>query len=855
MGNDVVYRLGVIGDSAVVAAFKRIEAASDGSVRRLVAQFGTLRGALGGVSGLLGVLGITIGAGALLGMAHQAAETADSLGKMGQRLGTNAQSMAVLSIAAKLADVDIASSTRSLAKFITATEQAASGAGGGAQALKAVGFQARDIKDLLGKDLVERLAAVSERFAAMPDSARKSAAAFQLFGTRGAALIPLMNELGRFGFENLRQKAINMGAVFDQDIINSITQMNDHLKLLQVQINATSTSFVGSFAPSVIQSVSAVSVALRGSADDMKTAAQLIAFPFKLLLGVILDIGIVVTGLGKSFADLSEAVFQFFAIISSTGDVFKGAEALTTWSGKAFDTFNEMNARGAEMWKTLFTPPEDEKKKSLQDASDLDDLFSKQLEALRARLDGELTVIRAKTKLAEQAQQNAYDSALSSTKDYFNERRTIAQKSAAAEIAALEQIKAKEAGKGDHEGDIAASKTAAEITARRVELQTELLRITNDERAALRSVADEQIGLQTRLLELQGEQHAARMLAIGQEIRKADELLAKLGGQQGPTPSGEAVAAVQRRARLETLREALTLEADLAELQRGANRELDDYGRTRDSIQRLSDAGLISEAQAQSRIIALDRDRIDSLRDLAAAQLALAQATGDPEKIAAAQEFAASVDRIAVEMRAATDAAAALSVAGETAIAQGITAALDEAARSARNFGDYWRQVGLAVINTLNQMIAKFIQMRIVSALFPGASASLGGGSEVSGATFAASGGLLTGAGTGTSDSNLVAASHGEYIVKAASVAQPGVLAHLESINRYGLAALTGAFRRYADGGIVGEAPPSTSRHEVVVSVGAEPGLVVSQLRTPEGGDAVVRVVAERRRAIQRAIG
>jgi hypothetical protein len=48
---------------------------------------------------------------------------------------------------------------------------------------------------------------------------------------------------------------------------------------------------------------------------------------------------------------------------------------------------------------------------------------------------------------------------------------------------------------------------------------------------------------------------------------------------------------------------------------------------------------------------------------------------------------------------------------------------------------------------------------------------------------FAQTGGLIQGPGTGTSDSIHMAVSHGEYIVKAAAVAQPGVLPMLHAIN------------------------------------------------------------------------
>jgi hypothetical protein len=70
---------------------------------------------------------------------------------------------------------------------------------------------------------------------------------------------------------------------------------------------------------------------------------------------------------------------------------------------------------------------------------------------------------------------------------------------------------------------------------------------------------------------------------------------------------------------------------------------------------------------------------------------------------------------------------------------------------------------------------------------------------------FRAAGGLISGPGTGTSDSIIAHVSNGEYVVKASAVAQPGVLPMLEAIN-------SGASRaRFATGGYVGNAPAGSS--------------------------------------------
>jgi hypothetical protein len=79
------------------------------------------------------------------------------------------------------------------------------------------------------------------------------------------------------------------------------------------------------------------------------------------------------------------------------------------------------------------------------------------------------------------------------------------------------------------------------------------------------------------------------------------------------------------------------------------------------------------------------------------------------------------------------------------------------------------------------------------------------GGDSGLGIGHAASGGLLGGRGTGTSDSNLAWVSRGEYITPARAVAQPGVLAFLEALRVTGgnLAGVLDGMGRFALGGMV----------------------------------------------------
>jgi hypothetical protein len=112
-----------------------------------------------------------------------------------------------------------------------------------------------------------------------------------------------------------------------------------------------------------------------------------------------------------------------------------------------------------------------------------------------------------------------------------------------------------------------------------------------------------------------------------------------------------------------------------------------------------------------------------------------------------------------------------------------------------------WEWIKTSFQAALDWVANKWAEFKASLGLGPAAPAPAG----ATGGSFA-SGGLLGGRGTGTSDSNLAWVSRGEYITPARAVRQPGVLAFLEALRRSGgdlrkVLAMLGGF---ASGGLVG---------------------------------------------------
>jgi hypothetical protein len=136
-----------------------------------------------------------------------------------------------------------------------------------------------------------------------------------------------------------------------------------------------------------------------------------------------------------------------------------------------------------------------------------------------------------------------------------------------------------------------------------------------------------------------------------------------------------------------------------------------------------------------------------------------------------------------------------------------VTSALTDMMGNSRTAGQSFYNMSRSIVRSIDEMV---IKMLVVAPVMRALQSSLGGGINLGGsattpaAQFAggtipmADGGLISGPGTGRSDSIPIAASNGEFIVNAAATAKHQALLH--SIN-------SGSLRGFADGGLVSNVP------------------------------------------------
>jgi hypothetical protein len=148
-------------------------------------------------------------AASLAAIVKSAANSADELGKLSQKIGVSVEELSALKYAGSLADVSLEqlrTGLVQLSKHMVENGQA-------------------------GQDVHGRLMELADQFKGMADGAEKTALAVKLFGRSGADMIPLLNQ-GRDGLAAAADEARRFGLIISAEAARQAEAFNDNLTRL-----------------------------------------------------------------------------------------------------------------------------------------------------------------------------------------------------------------------------------------------------------------------------------------------------------------------------------------------------------------------------------------------------------------------------------------------------------------------------------------------------------------------------------------------------------------------------------------------------------------------------------------------
>lgn len=850
---DVRVRLSAEGVAEVVSALKKIQTEGQKASAKSKRGFMGLNNALGATRNLIGGLGIVLGVATFKRLIGGAIEAADQINKLGAKVGATTEHLSALQLIARTADADLNQVGSALIRMNKNIGDAAAGIPTAVGFLRDLGL---DLKDFEGKDSVETFALISEELMGLEDQLVRNRVAIGLFGRSGAQLMPTMKALADEGLGAVIARAEELGVLIDHDLAAASEQIKDDVEILKMQSEAIGIRFISGFGPELSQTLQTISGDLKtttsawhdfgqGIGKTLKWVVALVSGAFDLV-GTILGAGVAgIVSYGKTMT------------MALRGNFAGAKREMETYKRYISSEYKDIRDRMEGRFELIISEPP----KAAEDAGtgagvvggaegEMADLAARRAQALATSLDRELALAKSKAALRTKAEQREFAIGLQSYTEYYTDRMAILEAGYAEELAALEQKR----GLLDDFTDPARrlqeeKKIDTQLATVRLNNENAVAELLVEERETIKGLAGERIALEQEILQMQGQRIAAERLGFEERIAQADLMLRK----QGATDE-------EREATLARLRAGLEAGSAFEEAKENAEAAMTELGAARQEIEAKARAGMIGELDAETQLLGIEEQRLERLRELAELLEAAALATGDPEKIEQARAFSASILEIGYAVEASSSSLQQFKATAIDSTTSALADFFETGIGGAKGLKASFRDMALAVIGDLKRLAAQMLASQTMKWL----GGFFSGGGQVDAAFIGpmpagASGGLIRGPGTGTSDSIRAWLSDEEFITRAAVVRQPGVLEHLRALNRYGARTLGTDVTavRFAEGGLVGggSLADSGSGLDGRLTLGLEDGLVLRDLESREGQRVTIESIRKNRRAVRSALG
>lgn len=721
---DVRVRLSQEGLKEVLFALRELQKEGTKTNRAAAGGIGLVSNAVKDLKGLLPTLGLAAVVGGFAALTKQALATADATGKIQQRVGGTVEDISGLTLAFRTNESSQEGLQDALQKTSNLIAEVKAGNEEVAASLAAVGVEADAFAE---SDAPRALEQIAVGLAKIPPGAERAAAAQKLFGKSSRELLVALDAVGEQGIDAFIAKARELGVLIDEDLAKAAARANDSLGIIRIQAEGLATQFAAGLAPAVADAMETFSEAVTGDGiNGMRTFGQVVGFIIRavitLFVGLGKEIGAAVAKIGTFVASAVEASKAL-----ARGDLNGALDAVREGARQRLAIERELQADLAKLGRDLFSGPSPsagggggggDGAVATQAAADAKKAADARAAALKAALANELKIQQEYLKSAEQANQRAYDQGLISLDEYYGKRHELAQRAAEIEIAALQAERAQATralaaatpASGASEADRIKlrqelARINAEIAAKEIQTQRELASLAADEVDAQKALTKERNELATRMDELEGRRHAAFVRNLDEEVRQIREL----GVRAGQT-------AAEIEAQVARFSAARTGQFNAEEATRAGTAALQAFQRDQEQIRRDIESGILSQLEGEQRLIQLEAQRIEGLRELAKTMMDAAIATGDPEQIERAQQFADSIGEIEASYRAATDMAAQFRQAGIESFQGGLESLLANAEKL-ESVEDAFRQLALTVAQSMQQIAAEIISKQATLAL------------------------------------------------------------------------------------------------------------------------------------------
>lgn len=272
------------------------------------------------------IIGAAMGTAALATIAWTKAsiDAADEAIKQAQSVGLLVEQYTALTYAGNLSGVAQQDMAGALTLLSRRAKDAADGSKEAAESFDRLGISVTTPAGAL-KATDQLLAELADRFAAMPDSAEKTAFATEILGRSGAKLIPLLNG-GADGLRAMADEARELGVVIDTQTAKAAEQFNDNLTRLSELARGFGNDLAREMLPLLVET-SEMLVAMgrdsRQGADGLSAAtlvAQAFSTTLKGALIVLSNLQFILQGTGREIGAWAAQIGVALDILTTRPD-------------------------------------------------------------------------------------------------------------------------------------------------------------------------------------------------------------------------------------------------------------------------------------------------------------------------------------------------------------------------------------------------------------------------------------------------------------------------------------------------------------------------------------------------------
>ncbi len=174
---------------------------------------------------------------------------------LSNKLDVSTKALSELKYAAGTCGVEFSSLTAGLEALSNNTKEAAKGAGSTYEALSLLGLSAKELS-AISPD--QQFARISEELMRVSDASVKAQLAMQIFGSEGAALLPLLDQ-GADGIKALQAEAQALGASLSGEDCAAMKKFNEELMKLQTVLTGLLTAALIPILPAITAFFTAIS--------------------------------------------------------------------------------------------------------------------------------------------------------------------------------------------------------------------------------------------------------------------------------------------------------------------------------------------------------------------------------------------------------------------------------------------------------------------------------------------------------------------------------------------------------------------------------------------------------------------